>query len=139
MPKENPTPGDFKLVVRRATAGRGLFAAERIPRGSIIIEYTGKLLTAAEYDRSRSRYLFDIGRNKVIDGWKGGSRAKFINHSCLPNCEADNHKGRIFIRALRRIEAGEELAYNYGTEYFDQMLAGKCRCPKCMPEPHAVR
>src|SRR4029079_1686391 len=88
MPKSKYTPGDFKLEVRRAMAGRGLFALEPIPKGACIIEYTGQLLTDEQYNKSRSRYLFDIGKDRVIDGWKGGSRARYINHSCVPNCEA---------------------------------------------------
>lgn len=134
MPRKSYTPGHYRLAVRKARAGKGLFAVERIPKGAVIIEYTGKLLSDEEYNRSRSRYLFDIGKDRVIDGWQGGSNARYINHSCLPNCEADNRKGRIFIRALRRIEPGEELAYHYGEDYFERILKDKCRCPKCMPE-----
>jgi len=134
MPRKSYQPGDYQLAVRKSVTGRGLFAGEKIPKGACIIEYTGKLLTQEEYDRTTSRYLFDIGKGRVIDGWFGGSKARFINHSCVPNCESDPYKGRIYIRALRNIAPGEELAYNYGEEYFDQYLGKNCRCPKCMPE-----
>ena len=134
MPKSKYTPGDFTLEIRKTPgAGRGLFTASRIPKDAIVIEYTGRLLTDEEYNRSRSRYLFDIGKDRVIDGWKGGSRARYINHSCVPNCKADNVRGRIYIRALRTIHPGEELAYDSGKEYFDQWLAKICSCPKCKP------
>ena len=142
MPKKNKfEPIDVALEVRKSpSGGKGLFALETIPKDETVIEYTGKLLTDEEYDKSQSRYLFDIGKGKVIDGWKGGSRARYINHSCAPNCEAENHKGRIFIRTLRRIQPGEELAYNYGKEYFEQILGNgtKCLCPKCTAEREAA-
>ena len=134
MPKRNYEPGDFKLAVRRARAGLGLFAADAIPKGACIIEYVGKALTDEEYNASRSRYLFDIGGGKVIDGSPRWNRARYINHSCAPNCEPELRKRHVYIFALRDIAAGEELAYDYGTEYFEQYLGKNCRCPKCMPE-----
>lgn len=137
MPRKSYTPGDFKLAVRRSRAGLGLFALEAIPKGACIIEYTGRVLTDEEYARSRSRYLFDVGKNKVLDGSPRTNKARYINHSCAPNCEPTIHKGRPFIHAIRNIKPGEELAYNYGEEYFEHYLKGVCRCPKCMPEPAA--
>lgn len=134
MSRKNHTPGDFNLAVRRSRTGLGLFAAQPIPKGACVIEYTGKPLTEEEYAHSNSRYLFDVGRGKVIDGSPRWNRARYINHSCVPNCEVERYKGRIFIYALRNIEAGEELAYNYGEEYFNDLIGDKCRCPKCMPE-----
>ena len=134
MPKRSYEPGDFKLSVHRARAGLGLFADQVIPKGACVIEYTGRVLTDEEYDRSNSRYLFDIGKGKVLDGTSRTNRARYINHSCVPNCEPDVHKGRVYIYATRTIQPGEELAYNYGEEYFDEYLGANCRCPKCMPE-----
>lgn len=133
MPRKIFKPGDFKLAVHRARAGLGLFAEDAIPKGACIIEYVGKHLTDEEYEASRSRYLFDIGNDKVIDGSPRWNKARYINHSCVPNCEPELNKGRVYIFALRDIAPGEELAYNYGKEYFDQYLKGHCRCPKCMP------
>lgn len=134
MAKRKYTPGDFKLAVRRSRTGLGLFALEAIPEGACIIEYTGKLLTDEEYNRSRSRYLFDIGKDKVLDGSMRTNRARYINHSCAPNCESDVHKKRPYIFAIRDIEAGEELAYDYGEEYFKEYLGENCLCLKCKPE-----
>lgn len=141
MPKKSKyQPGDFNLAVRRSRTGLGLFALEPIPEKACVIEYIGKMLTNEEYLKSNSRYLFDVGKGRILDGSPRWNKARYINHSCAPNCEADIHKGRIYIRALRDIEPGEELAYNYGEEYFDQYLGKNCLCPKCAPlesEPEA--
>jgi hypothetical protein len=134
LPKRVFVPGDFKMSVHRSRAGLGLFADERIPKGSCVIEYTGKHLTDAEYDASHSRYLFDLGDGKVLDGSPRWNRARYINHSCVPNCEPELNKKHVYIFALRDIAPGEELAYDYGKEYFDEFIGENCRCPKCMPD-----
>jgi uncharacterized protein len=134
MPKKSYQPGDFDLAVRRARAGLGLFAKGPIPKGACVIEYTGKLLTKKEYKASNSRYLWDIGPGKTLDGSPRSNKARYINHSCKPNCEPDVHKRRVYISALRDIQPGEELSYNYGRDYFDEYIGKNCRCLKCMPE-----
>lgn len=123
--------GDWKVSIRRSYAGLGLFAEEEIPKGAAVIEYTGRVLSKEEEARSRSRYLFEVGKNKTIDGQSRSNTARYINHSCRPNCEPSITKGRVFIKARRKIKAGEELHYDYGKAYFDQMLKGLCRCQKC--------
>lgn len=133
-PAKAPSP--YKLAVRRSSAGLGLFALEPIPKGKRVIEYVGNLLTEAEYQKSRSVYLFDIGPSGALDGAPRWNLARYINHSCVPNCEPDVIRRRVFISSKRNIKAGEELSYNYGSEYFDESLAGRCRCPKCAPEAH---
>jgi SET domain-containing protein len=121
----------LKLQVKKARTGRGVFAGEPIKRGQRITEYTGRVLTAAQEKRSRSRYLFGIGR-KTIDGWVAGNIARFINHSCRPNCEAEIRNGRVFIFARRGIKEGEELAYDYGPQYFEEEIKPiGCKCHKC--------
>ena len=108
-----------------------MFAGGPIKRGQRITEYTGRVLTLAQEERSRSRYLFGIGR-KTIDGWVAGNIARFINHSCRPNCEAYIRNGRVFIFARRAIKAGEELAYDYGPSYFEEEIKPiGCKCSKC--------
>jgi len=68
----------------------------------------------------------------MIDGSARSNIARYINHSCKPNCEAEIVAGRVFLRALRRIEAGEELSYDYGKEYFDMYIKPYgCRCAAC--------
>ena len=126
------TPGIYRVGVKRACAGRGLFALEPIPKGACIAEYVGRTITDEEWLKSRSRYLFKITEKKTIDGWNKKNLARFINHSCRPNCEIEIRKGRVFVMARRGIKAGEELAYDYGKEYFDDLIKPiGCRCLKC--------
>jgi len=126
--------------------GKGLFAARRIRKGTRIIEYTGERITE---DEASSRYdddamerhhtfLFGIDDDTVIDAAVGGNDARFINHSCDPNCEAVIEDDRIFIFALRKIDAGEELTYDYQLERGDESADTwttqyPCRCgaPNC--------
>ncbi len=121
--------GQFKILTKRSKTGLGLFAGERLPKGACIIEYIGKPATQAQLDGDDGRYLFDTGSG-TIDGYIKANKARYINHSCKPNCEADGPKGRVFIVALRRILPGEELTYDYGEEYYDRYLKGVCACPK---------
>jgi len=101
--------------------GDGAFATEHIPAGTRVIEYAGQRLTPAEADaryptNSPGRhhtYLFAIDDDVVIDAAVNGNEARFINHSCNPNCDAVVDRGRIWIETLRDIESGEELAYDY--------------------------
>jgi SET domain-containing protein len=131
--KVNDAWAQPQLQVRRSRiAGRGVFAGAPIERGQRIVEYKGRLLTKKQFDRSRSNYLFEISRTMTIDGWIPGNVARFINHSCRPNCEAYNWRGRIYIKARRGIKAGEELSYDYGPDYFSQEIKPRgCRCNKC--------
>jgi SET domain-containing protein len=126
-------PGDFDLVVRRSKTGLGLFAESEIPKGSCIIEYFGPQLTAEEEEKSRSKYLFEVHSRKTIDGALRKNTARYINHSCRPNCEPNIYKGRVYIHSLRHIRPGEELNYDYGTNYFNEFLKGICACEKCKP------
>jgi SET domain-containing protein len=132
------TPGDFDLVVRRASAGLGLFAESPIPKGACVIEYWGRPLTPEEETTSRSKYLFALSERRTIDGAPRENLARYINHSCRPNCEPIIRNRRVFIFAKRNIRPGEELSYDYGKEYFDSHIKPLgCRCAKCAPERHA--
>lgn len=135
MVRKSYTPGDFDLVVRRSRTGLGLFAESEIPKGACIIEYQGVPLTAEQEEKSRSKYLFEINSRKTIDGAPRWNTARYINHSCRPNCEPNIYKGRVFIHAKRKIKPGEELNYDYGKNYFNEYLKDICACPKCKPEP----
>jgi uncharacterized protein len=135
MPRLSYKPGDFDLKVGRSPTGLGLFAEAVIPKGSCIIEYVGPQLSKAQEAKSRSKYLFEVNARKTIDGAPRSNTARYINHSCRPNCEPNIYKGRVFIHAKRKIKPGEELAYNYGKNYFNEYLKGYCRCPKCKPAP----
>lgn len=101
--------------------GLGAFATERITRGTRLIEYAGERLTPAEADARypdddavrHHTYLFAIDDDVVIDAAVNGNEARFINHSCDPNCDAVIDEGRIWIETIRDVEPGEELAYDY--------------------------
>jgi SET domain-containing protein len=134
------TPGEYDLAVKRASAGLGLFTEQAIPKGACIIEYRGRKLTAEEEMTSRSKYLFTVGPRKTIDGSERDNDARYINHSCRPNCEPVVQRGRVFIFAKRAIKPGEELVYHYGPDYFDRIIAPKgCRCAKCSPPMAAAK
>lgn len=124
-------PAPFRLTVHRSHSGRGLFTQERIPKGSCVIEYVGRPATARQIKENRGKYLFWTSDTSMIDGNITANTARFINHSCAPNCEIDIRKRRVYIFALRTIKPGEELCYDYGDEYFEMHLAGSCRCAKC--------
>ena len=109
------------LVRRSRIQGRGVFAARDIVEGERIIEYTGALLSHAQADalcedesaRRHHTFLFAVDDRCVIDGANGGNESRFINHSCDPNCESVIVGRRVYIHALRSIESGEELLYDY--------------------------
>jgi len=111
-----------RCVVRRSKIhGRGVFAARSIPNGARIIEYRGRRIPYslacelyADVDGAPTHtFLFELDADIVIDAGQGGNAARWINHSCDPNCEAVEEGGRIFIEAIRAIRPGEELGYDY--------------------------
>lgn len=112
--------------------GHGLFATASIQRGDFILEYTGKRVPTPRADSMTTRYLFEIDREWTIDGESRSNIARYVNHSCEPNCEADIRDGRILIYASRDIERGEELTIDYGDEYFDEFIRPVgCKCSSC--------
>ncbi len=130
-----PKLGNVKYKVKRSSAGLGLFAVGAIKKGAWIIEYTGKIIRGKkevdEYPAS-NRYLFETSTVRMIDGIERSNTARYINHSCKPNCEAEIFAGRVFIKAIKKIEAGEELSYDYGKEYTDEHIKPYgCRCAPC--------
>ena len=108
----------------------GCYTTAPIPQGTRVVEYTGPLLTYEEADRTYKNhpttYLFALDDGvHVIDGF---GKAAFINHSCDPNCETDEFDGHIWIIALRDIEAGEELTYDYNLHDGDENDPSLCHC-----------
>ena len=101
--------------------GLGAFATRFIPRGTRLIEYAGERITPAEADarypdvpgEHHHTFLFTVDDDVVVDAGVGGNEARFINHSCDPNCDAVIEDGRIWIETIRDVAAGEELAYDY--------------------------
>lgn len=119
--------------------GQGAFATHRIPEGTRLIEYAGELLTPAEADarypdapgERHHTFLFAIDDDIVIDAAVGGNDARWINHSCAPNCDAVVDAKRIWIETLRDIEVGEELAYDYAYELEERHTAAAKRRFPC--------
>ncbi|HCN73679.1 MAG TPA: SET domain-containing protein-lysine N-methyltransferase [Pusillimonas sp.] len=115
---------DWHVVKKSKTHGNGIFAARKIPEGTNILEYIGKRITHEEADELHPTnpddpfhtFFFSLSCGKVIDGGQKGNDAKWFNHSCGPNCEAqENQKGtKVYVVALRDIKKGEELTYDYG-------------------------
>ena len=116
-------------------AGKGLFAGQDIKKGTKIIRYTGEKITRQESDRRLAAgnvYIFGLNERYSIDGDTPQNTARFINHSCDPNCQTEQFGNTIWIIAIKDIQAGEELAYNYGYEV-DDKPAEPCHCgaPNC--------
>lgn len=128
----NRTEG--KLTVKRTATGLGLFALQPIAAGKRIIEYTGPLISNEEVERSRGRYFFGVNSRWSIDGSPRSNLARYINHSCSPNAEAIISGRRVWIWSRKKIKAGEEITYNYGKEYFEDLIKPKgCKCQRCAP------
>jgi uncharacterized protein len=120
--------------VKRSSAGLGLFALKTFCKGELIIEYTGEIISETEANRRGGKYLFELNEQRTIDGKGRENIARYINHSCKPNCypELNEDETRVFIYAKRKINSGEELTYDYGKDYFKQVIAPiGCRCEKC--------
>jgi uncharacterized protein len=119
------------LIVRPSKIhSTGCYTTEPIPSGSFVVEYTGPRLTkeAADerYNEQEETYLFGLDDGEhVIDGF---GVAAFINHSCDPNCETDELEGRVWIIAMRDIEAGEELTYDYNLYDGEDDDKSPCAC-----------
>lgn len=127
-------PKQQKYSVRRTSAGLGLVSNQDFKKDDVVIEYKGERITSDEADRRANRYLFEINDTWTIDGSRRTNLARYINHSCRPNCEAevDEDAKRIFIYAKKNIRAGEELTYNYGKDHFNEYIKPHgCKCAKC--------
>jgi len=123
MPSKSPLSGSRRIQTRRSPVhGNGVFAVRDLAEGEKIIEYKGEVISWKEALRRHPHdpaqpnhtFYFHIDDGHVIDGNVNGNAARWINHSCEPNCEADEVDGRVYIKALRDIAAGEELNYDYG-------------------------
>ena len=120
---------------RSGVHGKGVFAVQDLVEGETLIEYVGEVVSWKEALRRHPHdpqdpnhtFYFHIDEKHVIDAKYGGNSSRWINHSCQPNCEADEDGGRVFIKTLRNIEAGEELFYDYGliieARYTDKLKA----------------
>lgn len=127
------TKNKRSYVIKRTAHGLGLFTLKPISAGKRLIEYTGPRISNEEVDKKpNGKYYFGVNSKWSIDGTPRSNLARYINHSCRPNAEAIVSGSRVWIWSKRAIEAGEELSYNYGKEYFDvHIKPNGCKCLKC--------
>ena len=128
------------IVVRGSEIhGKGVFASRAIAKGERIIEYKGRLITEEEADElygdddTNHTFLFLLDNDMVIDAYRDGNSARWINHSCNPNCEPMEEGNRLYIHAIRSIKAGDELSYEYNLVIEDRYTPAikklyACRC-----------
>jgi uncharacterized protein len=141
-----PTPssadsGRRIQVKKSGVHGKGVFAARALGKGELVIEYKGEIISWPEALRRHPHdpsdpnhtFYFHIDDGRVIDAKVGGNAARWINHACTPNCEAEQEGSQVFIHTKRAIKAGEELFYDYGL-VIDERYTPKlkkqfeCRC-----------
>ena len=122
--------------VGRSRTGLGLFATRPIKKGTKILRYFGPLLDSRKKrdDAIENKYLFELDNRWTIDGSVRKNVARYVNHACRPNAESDvrPRKRKVYIRAIKNIEPGEEINYDYGTDYFKAYLKPiGCKCAAC--------
>lgn len=149
-PKDLDLPmvkSEYCSVKKSVIHGRGVYAKKFIPEGTRVIQYVGEKITKAESDRRAdialennklresegAVYIFTLNKKYDIDGYVTHNTARYINHSCEPNCETDIIRGKIWIVALRDIKKGKEITYNYGYD-LDSYKDHPCECgsKKCV-------
>jgi SET domain-containing protein len=145
-----------RRIARRRSPihGNGVFALVDIPKGTEVVEYRGRRMTHAQVDRLYANvpdnghtFLFTLNDRYVLDANFGGNIARWINHSCMPNCQAvieedeggDRRKDRVLIETIRPLRAGDELTYDYGidvgeriTPRLKQLWACRCGARRCI-------
>ena len=132
-------------VKKSKVHGHGVFASKEIKKNVRIIEYIGEKITKSEGDRrsearlkrylnsnkTGSVYIFELNKRHDIDGSPRYNKARYINHSCAPNCEVQIVRGHIWIVSIKNIEKNEELSYDYGYEFDrDDYTDHVCKCMK---------
>jgi uncharacterized protein len=130
--------------VGRSKTGLGLFATKPIKKGTRIIRYFGPILDCRipAQDDIENKYLFELNGRWTIDGSVRKNVARYINHSCRPNAESDvrPRERKVYIRAIKNIEPGEEINYDYGTDYFKAYLKPiGCLCDSCEKKRKKLR
>ncbi len=143
---EPATRGRRIQVRRSGVHGKGVFALVPIPKGERLIEYTGEIITWKQALKRHPHdpndpnhtFFFHLDDKHVIDALHGGNASRWINHSCKPNCEADQEGDRVFIKSIKNIEPGDELFYDYGlvidgklTKKLKRQYACLCGAKKC--------
>ena len=143
---KSPVKRPMFRVRRSRVHGQGVFAVRRIRKATRIVEYLGERVSHREADRRYEQkqthdnhtFLFIVDRGIVIDAGVDGNDARFINHGCEPNCESVTEERRVFVEALRTIQAGEELKYDYSIGRarddppdVDEVFACRCGADQC--------
>lgn len=136
------SPRPFRIG--RSRTGLGLFATEPIRKGKFIVEYRGRKLSneaAERLEAKGARYMYELNSRWTLDGSSRRNIARYANHSCRPNAESDVVRGRVIIRAIRNIQPGDEITYDYGRDYFKNVLmeVGGCKCVKCLEKAREER
>ena len=135
---ENKRKGPRIVVRRSGIHGRGVFARRPLREDESVCEYKGEIISEAEVTRRypenmeglNHTFIFGIEYDVNIDGGSNGNIARWINHSCDPNCDTYDKGKRMFIRAIRDIRPGEELTYDYNIEAGERITnAVKARWP----------
>jgi uncharacterized protein len=135
-------PSGRRIQVRTSGVhGKGVFAAADLLKGERLIEYVGERISEAEADRRHPHdpadpnhtFYFLLEDGTIIDALFGGNSSRWINHSCAPNCEAEEDEGRVFIKAKKAIKEGTELFYDYGLVIEERLTKQlkkdyECRC-----------
>lgn len=135
-PARRPRRAPTKLkVAPSGVHGSGVYADQFIPKGTRIIEYKGERIawtdTSDDEDNAHT-FIFGLDNGLVINPEVGGNEARWINHSCDPNCEAIEEDDRIFIYARRDIEPGEELSYDYALEIDEPITRKSKKAYECL-------
>src|SRR3977135_1939445 len=130
--------------VGRSRTGLGLFATEPIKKRAFIVEYTGRRLTTTQAEKleaRNARYLYEINSRWTMDGKSRRNLGRYVNQSCRPNAESDTIRGKkVILRAIKNIKPGDEITYDYGSDYFDAFLKPVgCKCVKCAEKRRAAR
>ncbi len=137
VPQIDPRYAQYKLVIKKSKIHRvGIFAAEDIPAGRKVIEYTGERISRKETLRRSNEqasmiYLFTLDNYWTLDGAVGGSGAEYINHSCDPNIRAWITKGHILYMSMRSIRKGQELTVDYHFSKTVESVPCRCGAPTC--------
>jgi|ERR1041385_7887290 SET domain-containing protein len=130
--------------IGRSRTGLGLFATKPIKKGTKIVRYFGPLLDSRnkKHEGIENKYLFELNGRWTIDGSVRKNIARYINHACRPNAESDvsERKRKVVIRAIKNIEPGEEINYDYGSDYFKAYLKPiGCKCDACEKKRRKLR
>jgi SET domain-containing protein len=138
-----PMPRKHAFRIGRSRTGLGLFATAPIKKRAFIVEYKGRKLTTEQAEKLEARgnrYLYEINSRWTIDGTTRRNLGRYANHSCRPNAESHRIGHKVFLRAIKNINPGDEITYSYGRDYFLNVITPRgCKCEKCRAKRSAAR